>query len=49
MRALREQIAGDRVRSLPLIGAIDQFVDSTDAIGAMAVRRSAIAAELAGA
>ena len=49
VRALREQIAGDRVRSLPLIGAIDQFVDSTDAIGAMAVRRSAIAAELAGA
>jgi hypothetical protein len=46
--ALREQITDERVRALPLIGAVDQFVDSTDAIGNSAVLRSAVAAELAG-
>jgi hypothetical protein len=46
VRALREQIRDERVRSLPLVGAIDQFVDSTDAIGRPALLRAAIAAEL---
>ncbi|HUB43043.1 MAG TPA: DUF4037 domain-containing protein [Streptosporangiaceae bacterium] len=48
-RVLREHISDERLRALPLIGAVDQFVDSTDAIGNMAVLRSAVAAELAGA
>ena len=48
VRALREQISDERIRALPLIGAVDQFVDSTDAIGNRAVLRSAVAAELAG-
>jgi hypothetical protein len=47
-RALREKISDERVRALPLIGAVDQFIDSTDAIGNAAVLRSAVAAELAG-
>jgi hypothetical protein len=46
VRALREQIRDERVRSLPLVGAVDQFVDSTDAIGRPALLRAAIAAEL---
>jgi Domain of unknown function (DUF4037) len=48
VRALRDQISDERVRALPLIGAVDQFVDNTDAIGNRAVLRSAVAAELAG-
>jgi Domain of unknown function (DUF4037) len=47
--ALRQQITDERVRALPLIGAVDQFVDSTDAIGSTALRRAAVATELAGA
>jgi hypothetical protein len=47
VRALREQISDERVRALPLLGAVDQFVDSTDAIGNGAVLRSAVAAGLA--
>jgi Domain of unknown function (DUF4037) len=47
-RALREQISDERVRALPLIGAVDQFIDSTDAIGNGAVLRSAVAAALTG-
>ncbi len=49
VQALREQISDDRVRALPLVGAVDQFVDNTDAIGSKAVLRAAVAAELAGA
>jgi hypothetical protein len=49
VRALRERISDERVRALPLIGAVDQFIDNTDAIGNRAVLRSAVAAELAGA
>ena len=49
VRALREQISDERLRELPLIGAVDQFVDNTGAIGNIAVLRSAVAAELAGA
>jgi hypothetical protein len=40
--ALREQISDERIRSLPLTGAVDQFVDSTDAIGRHALRRAAV-------
>ncbi len=49
VRALRQQITDERIRALPLIGAVDQFVDSTDAIGSLALLRAAVAAELAGA
>ena len=31
--ALREAITDPQLRGLPLTGAIDQFVDSTDALG----------------
>ena len=31
--ALREAIADPQVRQLPLTGAVDQFMDSTDALG----------------
>jgi Domain of unknown function (DUF4037) len=42
--ALRAQIRDERVRSLALTGAVDQFVDSTDATGSQAVRRAAVEA-----
>jgi Domain of unknown function (DUF4037) len=44
--ALREQISDEQLRALPLIGAVDQFIDSTDALGSGTLRR-AVAAELA--
>ncbi len=31
--ALRHSISDDQIRRLPLTGAVDQFVDSTDALG----------------
>jgi len=46
-RALREQISDERVRGLPLMGAVDQFIDNTNAIGNGDVRRAAVAAGLA--
>jgi hypothetical protein len=46
VQALREQIRDERVRSLPLTGAVDQFVDSTDATGSHALRRAAVDAAL---
>lgn len=46
VRALREQIRDERVRSLSLAGAVDQFVDSTDAIGSGALSRAAIEAQM---
>ena len=46
--ALRDQISDDRLRALPLIGAVDQFIDSTDALGSGSRNlRRAVAAELA--
>jgi len=45
-RALREQISDERVRNLPPIGAVDQFIDNTNAIGNGAVLRSAVATAL---
>jgi hypothetical protein len=44
--ALQEAITDERIRALPLIGAIDQFTDSTDAIGDAGVRRAAVNAML---
>lgn len=44
--ALLDRITDPRIRPLPLIGAIDQFVDSTDAIGSVELLRATIAAEL---
>jgi hypothetical protein len=42
-RALREAITDEEVRELPLSGAVDQFIDSTDAIGDRALLRAAVA------
>jgi hypothetical protein len=42
VRALRAQIAAENVRELPLVGAVDQFIDSTDAIGDSALLRAAV-------
>ena len=48
VRALRDQISTEQVRELPLIGAVDQFIDSTDAIGDSALLRSAVSASVLG-
>ncbi len=40
--ALRGQVRDERVRALPLAGAADQFIDSTDAIADKALVRAAI-------
>jgi uncharacterized protein DUF4037 len=45
-RALRESIDDVRIRSLPSVGAIDQFIDSTDAIGYRRLLRAATTALL---
>jgi hypothetical protein len=37
---LREAVTDSQVRRLPLAGAIDQFIDSTDATGNLDFRRS---------
>jgi hypothetical protein len=47
VRALRDQIRDERVRSLPLAGAVDQFIDSTDALGDRELRHAATATQLA--
>jgi hypothetical protein len=44
--ALREVIADPRVRRLPLTGAIDQFTDSTDAIGRLGFLRACMGAAI---
>ncbi|HUC59632.1 MAG TPA: DUF4037 domain-containing protein [Streptosporangiaceae bacterium] len=44
--ALRNSIGADLIRDLPLIGAVDQFIDSTDAVGWPALRRTAVTALL---
>jgi hypothetical protein len=46
--ALRDSIAADELRRLPMTGAADQFVDSTDALGDVSLLRTAVAAQLAG-
>jgi hypothetical protein len=45
--ALRDQIRAGAVRSLPLTGAVDQFIDSTDALGDRDLRHAATASQLA--
>jgi hypothetical protein len=47
VHALRDQIRDERVRSLPLTGAVDQFLDSTDALGDRDLRHAATATQLA--
>ena len=44
--ALREAITDPRIRRLPLTGAIDQFTDSTDAIGRLGFLRACVGAAL---
>lgn len=46
VEVLRSAITDPEIRRLPLIGAVDQFVDSTDAIGDLALLRAAVAAGL---
>jgi hypothetical protein len=48
VRALREQISDEHALALPLIGAVDQFIDNTNAIGNGAILRSAVTAQLTG-
>ncbi len=45
-RALRDAISDEQIRALPLTGAVDQFIDSTDAINDRALLRGAVAAEM---
>ena len=45
-RALRETITDPRLTSLPLAGAIDQFIDNTDAVGDMSFLRACAAAAI---
>jgi hypothetical protein len=47
--ALRAEIADPVIRGLPPAGAIDQFTDSTDALGDQRLLRAAVAARLRGA
>jgi Domain of unknown function (DUF4037) len=42
--ALRAAIADPQIRALPPAGAVDQVIDSTDAIGSAQIRRAAVAA-----
>ncbi len=42
--ALRESIADDEIRRLPAAGAVDEFVDSTDALGDQRLLRAAVSA-----
>jgi Domain of unknown function (DUF4037) len=44
--ALRDAISDERVRRLPPVGAVDQFIDSTDAAGDLARLRTAVAASV---
>jgi hypothetical protein len=46
--ALRDSIADDQVRALPSIGAVDQFIDSTDAVADGKLPRAAAQALIAG-
>ena len=44
--ALREAITDPRIGRLPLTGAIDQFTDSTDAIGCPGFLRACVGAAI---
>jgi Domain of unknown function (DUF4037) len=43
-RALRDAITDEQVRALPLSGAVDQFIDNTDALGDRKLMRIAVGA-----
>jgi hypothetical protein len=45
VNALKDSISDDDVRQLAMTGAVDQFVDSTDALGERRLLRAAIAAQ----
>jgi hypothetical protein len=42
--AQRAAIADPQIRALPLAGAVDQVIDSTDAIGSAEIRHAGVAA-----
>ncbi len=44
--ALRDSITSEEIRGWPLTGAVDQFIDSTDALVDPRLPRAAIAAQL---
>jgi hypothetical protein len=44
--SLRESISADEIRHLPPTGNVDQFIDSTDALGDRQLLRSAISVQL---
>jgi hypothetical protein len=44
--ALRGSITDERIRRLPPSGAVDQLLDSTDALGDPRLRRAAISAQV---
>jgi len=44
--ALRDSIAADDIRRLPLTGAVDQFIDSTDAVRDLPLLRAVISVQL---
>ena len=44
--ALRDSITDPAIRALPMAGAVDQFIDSTDALADTAALRAAVAALL---
>jgi hypothetical protein len=46
--ALREAITDPRLRELPLTGAVDQFIDSTDALGSLHLMRASTRSALSG-
>ncbi len=44
VHAAMTSIAADEIRSLPPVGAVDQFIDNTDAASAARLRRAAVSA-----
>src|SRR5258707_3820105 len=44
--SLRDSISSDEIRRLPPTGAVDQFIDSTDAAGDLRLLRAAISVQL---
>ena len=46
--ALRRSITDTEVRDLPVTGAVDQFIDNTDALGRTGLLRAAAAASIHG-
>ncbi|HEY1573161.1 MAG TPA: hypothetical protein VGG05_17605, partial [Pseudonocardiaceae bacterium] len=46
-RALTARIDDPAIRALPPTGAVDQFLDSTDALGDARLRRAAVERQLA--